>query len=107
MGTSGVWLVHSENFKTNAIPGVLRERRQNKWFKLRFHKRGMRKRYALRVSDNKWIACTHRSVIPYVRVRVRFVNGLRLQQNESLHVEIGASCEYRFVVLLGILYGFK
>ena len=59
MGTSGVWLVHSENFKTNAIPGVLRERRQNKWFKLRFHKRGMRKRYALRVSDNKWINRMH------------------------------------------------
>ena len=36
-----------------------------------------------------------RSVIPYMRVRVRFVNGLRIRQNESLHVAIGASCEYR------------
>ena len=30
-----------------------------------------------------------------MRVRFRFVNGLRIRQNESLHVVIGASCEYR------------
>ena len=37
--------------------------------KLRFHKRVMRKRYALCVSDNKWITCNRRSVIPYACVR--------------------------------------